>query len=45
MQTNTMPTMNAPADRVAWGRPVLDLLSVDETAIGGGGAPDESGLS
>lgn len=34
-QTNTISVTIAPADRAAWRRPVLEVLSADKTAFGG----------
>ncbi|MGV0759911.1 hypothetical protein V6768_11415 [Tistrella mobilis] len=33
--TNIIPVTTAPADRAAWLRPVLEVLSADKTAFGG----------
>ncbi|WP_449222106.1 hypothetical protein [Tistrella mobilis] len=42
MQMNAKPATSAPAERAAWSRPVLEVMSVDETAAGTIGAPDGS---
>ncbi|WP_371999941.1 hypothetical protein P7L68_04070 (plasmid) [Tistrella mobilis] len=45
MQTTAMPVTTAPVDRGAWSRPELEVLSVDETALGAGAVDDGSGQS
>lgn len=45
MQMNAKPVTTATSDRGVWSRPELEVLSVDETAIGSGPVNDGSGQS
>ncbi|MAD38755.1 MAG: hypothetical protein CMO30_16015 [Tistrella sp.] len=45
MQMNAKPVTTAASVRGVWSRPELEVLSVDETALGAGTVPDSSGQS
>ncbi|AFK55825.1 hypothetical protein TMO_a0422 (plasmid) [Tistrella mobilis KA081020-065] len=45
MQMNAKPVTTAASVRGVWSRPELEVLSIDETAIGAGVVNDGSGQS
>ncbi|MEN3161234.1 hypothetical protein WI697_04295 [Tistrella mobilis] len=43
MQMNAKPVTTAASVRGVWSWPELEVLSIDETAVGAGTQPDNSG--